>query len=158
MSTEGILHSGRGSRPAAVLTGIVATVLFGALAAALLLGTSDLFLHGAGALLGLLASISIPWQILDAKRREHVLTERGLHYRCGVIGRFEVEIPYTAMRGVVVRQGLWQRPLGCADVRIAAPGVSGPVLISSRDYNSVVLRSVPDFAPLVELLKERIGG
>lgn len=156
MQGEAVLHSGCASLPAARFTGVVAFVLFGTIAG-LFLAWGHVVPVVTGVLVALLAAACIPWQLADAVRRRHELTGRGLRYRCGLIGRYETEVPYAAVQGVTVHQGIWQRLFGCADVRVAVAGVTGPVLVSARDYNSIVLRSIPDFEAVARILRERMS-
>jgi uncharacterized membrane protein YdbT with pleckstrin-like domain len=74
-----------------------------------------------------------------------------------VLSRFEVEIPYANVQAVTVKQGIVQRMFGCGDVRVAAHGVSGPTLVTSKDLNSITIRSIPDWREVGEILRERMG-
>ena len=158
MSDAQVIHEGRAAAAAGIVTGVIALCGFGAVAAALLfLPDSRGWFHwGVGGALAFLALISIPWQLADARCRRHMLTEASLRYRSGVVGRFEIEIPYSGMTALTVRQGVFQRLVGCADVRISAPGVASPTLVTSRDLNSVVLRSIPDHEEVAELIRARM--
>jgi len=109
-----------------------------------------------GGITGLLALVMYPWQILDRRARRHILTDSGVTYRCGIISRFEVEVPYRNIQAVSVRQGIIQRVFGCGDVIVAAHGVAGPVTISHYDINSVCIRSIPDFDEVVRILRRKM--
>jgi uncharacterized membrane protein YdbT with pleckstrin-like domain len=109
-----------------------------------------------GSITGLLTLAMYPWQILDTKTRKHVLTSNGVAYRCGVLSRFEVEVPYGSIQAVTVRQSILQRMCGCGDVRVSAHGVSDPFTISQQGMNSVCIRSIKDFAEVARLLREKI--
>ncbi len=110
-----------------------------------------------GSITGVLALVMYPWQILDTKTRKHILTANSVTYRCGVLSRFEVEVPYRSIQAITVRQGILQRLFGCGDVRVSAHGVSGPVTISQQDMNSVCIRSIKDFAEVAGLLRKKMN-
>jgi uncharacterized membrane protein YdbT with pleckstrin-like domain len=153
-----VIHEGRPRLLAALAVGATATLLLGGVAALLLLGGSPsvpALVLGAGC--AAIAGVAIPWQLLDARSRRHVLTESAIVFRCGVLSRFEVEIPYAHVLAVTVKQGMLQRLFGCGDVRIAAPGVTGPSVVSSRDLGSICVRSIPDFREVGDLLRERMS-
>jgi uncharacterized membrane protein YdbT with pleckstrin-like domain len=111
-----------------------------------------------GALFTFFAAVMYPWQIMDRGRRRHVLTETSVIYRSGIVSRFEVEIPYSQVRAVTVTQGIIQRILGCGDVRISAPGVSSPLVVTTADTNSFRIRSIPDFREVAGIIRERLRG
>ena len=110
-----------------------------------------------GSITGILALAMVPWQVLDTRARKHILTAHSVIYRCGVLSRFEVEVPYRSIQAITVRQGLLQRLFGCGDVRVSAQGVSGPVLISQQDLNSVCIRSIKDFAEVADWLRQQMN-
>jgi len=110
-----------------------------------------------GGITGLLTLAMYPWQLLDTKTRKHILTANSVTYRCGVLSRFEVEVPYRSIQAITVRQGLLQRLFGCGDVRVSAHGVSGPVNITQQDMNSVCIRSIKDFAEVAGLLRKKMN-
>jgi uncharacterized membrane protein YdbT with pleckstrin-like domain len=154
-----IVREGRPSKAAAVAVAAVGIVVFGGLTA-LVFSMDPVAMRPVHYVLGTiaacLAGIMLPWQLLDATSRKHTITTDSLIYRCGILSTFEVEIPFTSIQAITVKQGIIQRLFGCGDVRVAAPGVSGPVLISSRDRNTVCLRSIPDYREVSDLLRKRL--
>ena len=110
-----------------------------------------------GGITGLLALLMYPWQVLDVRTRRHVLTDAGLIYSCGVISRFEVEVPYRNIQGVSIQQGIIQRLFGCGNVRVSVQGVSGPVMMTQQDMNSVSIRSIPDFREVSRILRDKMN-
>jgi uncharacterized membrane protein YdbT with pleckstrin-like domain len=157
IAVSDVLYEGRPRiAPALVLGGFVAFLLAGA--AWLLLENADsVFEIVLGAGCAAVAAVAVPWKVLDARSRRHVLGESALIYRGGVLSRFEVEIPYANISAVMVNQGILQLPFGCGNVRVAAPGVSSPSPISSRDLNSVCVGSIPDWREVGEMLRERMA-
>ncbi len=160
MDDTEVLISGRSSMAAALGVTAVATVLFGALSIYFMFG-HDQWRDPQGAIGIAFAAVAIlcwPWQILDTRNRQFVLTGRGLIYRSGVLSSSELEVPYGSMLAVAVRQGPIQRMFGCGDVRISAPGVTNrPLLqVSSADAHSISLKSIPEFREVSALLRERL--
>lgn len=109
-----------------------------------------------GCITGLLALLMYPWQVLDLLNREYRLEESSLIYRAGVLTRYEAEIPYSSIKGISVKQGILQRIVGCADVRVTAPGIQDPHTISSTDLNSLALRSVRNHGEVSQTLREKM--
>jgi uncharacterized membrane protein YdbT with pleckstrin-like domain len=158
MIEKEILHEGRPSKAAAIGVATGVFVVLAGLTVIILLLPDQLrtVQYILGALVGILAVAAYPWQLLDVKRRRHILTSDSLVYRCGIISRYEIEIPYRSMRAVTVRQGIIQRLFRCGDVRVWSVGVSGPTIISSIDKNSLCIRSIPDYAKVSAILREHL--
>jgi uncharacterized membrane protein YdbT with pleckstrin-like domain len=154
-----IIREGRPSKAAAVAVAGVGIVIFGGVTLYIFMkpASSMLLVHYiTGTAAACLTGVMLPWQLLDAASRKHIITTDSLIYRAGILSTFEVEIPFSSIQAVTVRQGIIQRIIGCGDVRVAALGVSGPVMVSSRDRNTVCLRSIPDFREVSDLLRERL--
>jgi len=152
-----IVVEGSASRAAGIVVATIAVIVFGGMGvgAFLLPADAGLFRWVAGGVCFALAGAAFPWQLLDMASRRHTLTDTSLIYRSGVIGRFDIEVPYSKIESVTVRQGLVQRLLGCGNVRISAPGAAGPVAVSQSDYSSVCIRSIPDFERVASELRRR---
>jgi membrane protein YdbS with pleckstrin-like domain len=162
MPEERTVMEGRPCMAAALAVAALAFVLFGALAAVLFLvpdplKTGHIVLGG---IIAALAAIAFPWQVLDARSRRHRLTERSLVYTFGLLSRTEMEIPYTSIQAVIVRQGPLQRLFGCGDVRVGAHGLTpgGIVVLSKADLNTVCIKSIPDHREVGDHLRARLGG
>jgi len=158
MNNAQTIREGTPCRAAAMAVATSGFVIFGAITLAAFLvpdriRTGHYFLGG---MAGLLTLLMYPWQILDTKRRRHILTANSATYRCGVLSTFEVEVPYRSMQAIAVRRGFLQRMFGCGDVLVSAHGVSGPGIISQQDSNSVCIRSIRDFAEVADLLRQKM--
>ena len=150
-----VVAEGPASRAAGLVVATIAVIVFGCLGTGAMLLPEDagLFRWIAGGICFALAGAAYPWQILDVASRKHVLTDTSVIYRTGVISTFEIEVPYSKIESVSVRQGPLQRLLGCGDVRIAAPGAGGPLVVTPADYSSVCMRSIPDFEEISSALR-----
>jgi len=155
-----IVIDGSASRAAGIVVATIAVIVFGGIGVGAFLLPTDagLFRWIAGGVCFALAGASLPWQVLDTASRRHTLTDTSLIYRTGIIGRFEIEVPYSKIESVTVRQGPIQRLLGCGDVRVSAPGAGGPLAVSQADYSSVCMRSIPDFEKVAGTLRTRLRG
>jgi len=153
-----IVAEGSASRAAGIVVAAIAVLFFGGIGVGAFLLPTDagLFRWIAGGVCFALAGASVPWQLLDTAARRHTLTDTSLIYRTGIIGRFEIEVPYSKIESVTVRQGPIQRLLGCGDVRVSAPGAGGPLAVSQADYSSVCMRSIPDFEKVAGMLRTRL--
>ena len=160
MVEKEILREGRPSTAVAIAVATVGFVIFAPLTVVIFLIAEELWIphYFLAAFTGIIALMAYPRQLLDAARRKHILTTDSLVYRCGIISRYEIEIPYRSIRAVTVRQGIIQRLFGCGDVRVWALGVSGPRVLASVDTNSVCIRSIPDYAEVSTILREHLTG
>jgi uncharacterized membrane protein YdbT with pleckstrin-like domain len=111
-----------------------------------------------GIITGILGILMYPWQILDAMNRKYILEDKTVIYRSGIITRYEAEIPYTSIKGISTSQGIINRIVGCADIRITSPGIQDPHLISSADTNSLCLRSIKNYKDVSIFLKDKMKG
>jgi len=159
MTKSQSILEGNPSRAAAMATATFGFILFGGitLAAFLLPEEIDIGLYILGSITGVLMLLVYPWQILDVRTRKHVLSANSVTYRCGILTTFEIEVPYRSIQAVTVQQHIFQKLFHCGDVRVSVHGVSGPVMISQKDMNSVCIRSIPDFAEVAALLREKMN-
>lgn len=111
-----------------------------------------------GIITGILGILMYPWQILDAMNRQYLLEDKVVVYKAGIITRYEAEIPYSSIKAISTKQGIVNRIVGCADIRITSPGIQDPHLISSADMNSICLRSVKNFKEAGQFLKDKMKG
>ena len=109
-----------------------------------------------GSITGVSALLMFPWQILDTRNREYRLEESSLIYKAGIFPRYETEIPYSSIKGVSIKQGPLQRLVGCADVRVTAPGIQDRHIISSADLNSIALRSLKNYEEIGQHLRDKM--
>ena len=110
----------------------------------------------AGLITASLAILMYPWQILDALNRKYTLGDKAVVYKAGVLTRYESEVPYTSIKGISIRQGIINRIVGCADIRITSPGIQDPHLISSADINSLCLRSIKNHKEISAFLRGKM--
>jgi len=146
---------GHPSMLAALAVGILGFILLGGLALLVFLMPKSLTLGHwiGGGLLSAFAVWVLPYQVLDARSRKYILGADSLIYKHGVLSRSEVEIPFTSIQAVSIRQGILQRVFGCGDVRIAGHGVSSGILLSSRDLNSITISSIHDFEKVRDIIR-----
>jgi uncharacterized membrane protein YdbT with pleckstrin-like domain len=158
MANHDTLREGTPCRAAALASATVGFIILGGITLAVFLLPEEIGAahYVIGGITGLCALLAYPWQILDTRARKHFLSSSSVAYRCGVLSRFEVEVPYRCIQGITVRQGVVQRMFGCGDVRISAYGVSGPMPVSQRDANSVCIRSIADFAEVAQVIREKL--
>jgi uncharacterized membrane protein YdbT with pleckstrin-like domain len=160
MNTDTPIREGTPSLVAAFAVASFGFILFGAITLAVFILPDEIrrWHYIIGGITGALALLMYPWQILDTKTRRLILSQSSVTYRCGILSRFEVEIPYRSIQAVTVCQGIIQRIFGCGDVRVTALGVSGPNIISQRDMNSVCIKSIADFAEVAHILRQKMSG
>ena len=160
MADDEVLLEGRPSMAAALGVAAVGFAFFGAATALILLLPWPLKTHHVilAGITGSFAGIMFPWQLLDARSRRHQLTGRSVIYYSGVLSRSEIEVPFSSIRAVAVRQGILQRMFRCGDVRISAQGVAGGrrVLVSSADMDNITIKSIPDYREVSDHLRANL--
>ena len=154
------IHSGHSHPAFAVGVGL--------LAAGMLLTASVLLLREdptagriVGAIaMGLVGVAIVPFQFFDARHRRFELTDRSLVFRHGLLNRVEIEVPYTSIRAVSLRQGLVQRLFRCGDVQVSTEASipNTGMLVSAADAGTIVLRSIARAREVSLVLRNLMHG